>query len=208
MIVIIGPVTAVPAEPSGESTRSRLVAAAIAVFVEQGYENARVHDIARAAGLTTGAIYANYRGKADLLSDAIGARTAVEVDALMHDLGTGHARELLGALGDRLAQHREGPPPLLLDAISAARRDPELAAVLRTRLAHRSRAVAELTDAAKREGAIAAEVDTDAFARFCVTLAMGALVMRTVGTEPPDPAEWHSLIERLLDALAPTGEES
>ena len=55
------------------STRDRLVAAAIEVFVEQGYDGARVQDIARTAGLTTGAIYANYRGKADLLFDAIGA---------------------------------------------------------------------------------------------------------------------------------------
>lgn len=37
------------------STRERLVAAAIEVFREHGYERARVQDIARAAGLTTGA---------------------------------------------------------------------------------------------------------------------------------------------------------
>jgi AcrR family transcriptional regulator len=57
------------------STRDRLLAAAVEVFVEQGYEGARVQDIARAAGLTTGAIYANFRGKGDFNLDATGRVT-------------------------------------------------------------------------------------------------------------------------------------
>ncbi len=76
--------TAVATEPS---TRERLVAAAIEVFVEQGYEQARVQDIARAAGLTTGAIYANFRDKRELLLAAIADRTAAEVEALVQAAG-------------------------------------------------------------------------------------------------------------------------
>ncbi len=68
------------------TTRDRLVAAAIEVFVEQGYEGARLHDIARAAGLTTGAVYANYRSKGELLFDAIGERAAAELETLLHAL--------------------------------------------------------------------------------------------------------------------------
>jgi AcrR family transcriptional regulator len=185
-----------------ESTRERLITAAISVFVEQGYEQARVQDIARAAGLTTGAIYANYRGKADLLSDAINARTAAEVDALLHDQTAG-SRELLEALGDSLLRRRNEAPALLLDAIAAARRDDDLATTLRERLGSRERALAELTETAKRSGAIDDAVDTDTFARFCTMLAMGALVMRTLDTEPPDRDEWHALIGRLLDAVSP-----
>ena len=71
------------ATPPRPRRAERLIAAAIEVFAEQGYEGARVQDIARAAGLTTGAIYANYRGKAELLFDAIGARAGVELDALL-----------------------------------------------------------------------------------------------------------------------------
>src|SRR5947208_11040976 len=65
-----GLMAAVPAT----STRDRLLAAAVEVFVEQGYEGARLQDIARTAGLTTGAVYANFRGKDELLFAAIGAR--------------------------------------------------------------------------------------------------------------------------------------
>jgi hypothetical protein len=111
-------------------------------------------------------------------------------------------RQLLELLGDRLVRPRE-QIPLLLDAVAAARRDDELAIALRDRLGLREQILADLIARAKREGAVDDDVDTDAFARFCLTLAMGALVMRTLDATPPDGDAWHQLISRLLDAVAP-----
>ncbi|HYL50906.1 MAG TPA: TetR family transcriptional regulator [Acidimicrobiia bacterium] len=118
---------------SAPSTRERLIAAAIEVFRSDGYEGARVQDVARAAGMTTGAIYANYRGKADLLFDAIADRTDTELDSLLESTTAHETRELLGVLGDRLVQPRR-EPPLLLEAIVAARRDGTLRELLHERL--------------------------------------------------------------------------
>lgn len=58
-----------PAQP--DSTRQRLLTAATEVFVEKGYEGTRVAEIARRAGLTTGAIYGNFGSKAALLTEAL-----------------------------------------------------------------------------------------------------------------------------------------
>jgi AcrR family transcriptional regulator len=186
------------------STRDRLVAAAIQVFAEQGYEGARLQDIARAAGLTTGAVYANYRGKAELLFDAIGARAGAELDELLQGTASVGARTVLERLGDRLPEPRETAPSLLVDAIAAARRDPDLAALLRERLGKRESTLAEVVVRAKHDGSLSDAVSTDAFARFCSMLATGALVLRSLGVEQPDPDEWHALIARLLDSLAPS----
>jgi AcrR family transcriptional regulator len=183
-------------------TRERLIAAAIEVFAEQGYEGARLQDIARAAGLTTGAVYANFRGKAELLFAAIGARAGVELDGLLAASAAGDARTLLARLGDRLPARRD-EPALLVDAIAAARRDPELAALLRDRLGRREAMFADVIDRAKHDGAVADAISTDAFARFATMLATGALLMRELDVEQPDPDDWHGLIARLLDALAP-----
>src|SRR5438105_3425195 len=57
----------------------RLIDAAGEVFTEQGYDGVRVQDIARRAGLTTGAIYANFRNKAGLLLQTINALTAAHL---------------------------------------------------------------------------------------------------------------------------------
>ena len=188
------------AEPS---TRDRLVAAAIEVFAEQGYEGARLQDIARAAGLTTGAVYANYRGKAELLFDAIGARAGAELDGLLQGTPDAGARAVLERLGDRLPEPRAGSPMLLVDAIAAARRDEDLAVLLRARLEKREAMVAGVVAQAKHDGSVDDSLSTDAFARFATMLATGALVFRSLGIAQPDPEEWHALIARLLDSLAP-----
>lgn len=54
-------------------TRQRLLEAASEVFLEKGYDGTRVAEIARRAGLTTGAIYGNFHSKADLLTAALAA---------------------------------------------------------------------------------------------------------------------------------------
>lgn len=183
------------------STRERLLAAAVDVFVEQGYEQARVQDIARAAGLTTGAIYANFRGKSELLFEAIGARAHAELDTLLAEARTREPRELLEVLGDRLFQPRAGAP-LLIDAIAAARRDGELASALRERLDARERILVELVERAQAEGTMDSDIDAGVFGRFGLTLALGSLVLRTLQVAPPDSDEWHHMISRLLDAIS------
>src|SRR5262249_20597451 len=110
MTVII---TAVVQAPPAPSTRDRLRAAPIEVCADQGYEGARLQDIARAAGLTTGAVYANFRGKAELLFAAIGARAGVELDGLLSGATGADTRSLLERLGDRLPEPRSEPSLLV-----------------------------------------------------------------------------------------------
>jgi len=198
--------TAVVTEPN---TRERLVAAAIRVFVEQGYEQARVQDIARTAGMTTGAIYANFRDKRELLLAAIVSRTTAEVETLLQaaESTSTPPRDLLAALGSRIALRAEDRP-LLLDAVVASERDPALADQLRDLLQRRHTRIAGLVDDGKADHTIDPAIDTDVLTRFCLTLAFGSLVVRAAGLPQPDPDHWAALIERLLDSVAPAEEPS
>jgi AcrR family transcriptional regulator len=196
--------TTVAIEPS---TRDRLVTAAIQVFVEQGYEQARVQDIARAAGLTTGAIYANFRDKRELLLAAIASRTTAEVEKLLQAAESTPPRDLLAALGSHIA-FREDDRPLLLDAVVASERDPALAELLRDLLGRRHARIAGLVDNGKADHTIDPAINTDVLTRFCLTLALGSLVVRALALPQPDPDHWAALIERLLDSVAPAEEPS
>ena len=66
--------------------------------------------------------------------------------------------------------------------------------------------MSELIDRARAEGAIDPGTDAETVAYYCTTLAMGALVMRTLEHAPPDQDDWQALIHRLVDALAPQQE--
>jgi AcrR family transcriptional regulator len=195
------PVSGLPAP-----TRDRLLDAAVEVFRTHGYEGARVQDIARRAGLTTGAIYANFRGKADLLAEAMGRRARAEVDELLHD-ETRAPREVLHILGVRLSAPRtEDERPLLVDAIVAAQRDPELAALVHDALHEREVALTALVGAAQRDGTVDPALDTDTLTRYCLMLALGAMVVRSAGLDAADPRRWDALVARLLDAFTPSPE--
>ncbi len=61
-------------------TRSKLVEAAAELFAQRGFHGATLDEVARRAGMTTGAIYGNFKGKEDLFL-AIFEKPALGVDA-------------------------------------------------------------------------------------------------------------------------------
>ncbi|HEX7150656.1 MAG TPA: TetR/AcrR family transcriptional regulator [Thermoanaerobaculia bacterium] len=61
------PVTATREAFSGTSKRERILRAAVDVFAEHGYFNAKVAQIAKTAGVADGTIYLYFDGKEDLL---------------------------------------------------------------------------------------------------------------------------------------------
>jgi AcrR family transcriptional regulator len=56
---------------SKQRTRQKVLASARALFIERGYETSTVRDIARKAGMSTGAVFANFADKSDLFEAII-----------------------------------------------------------------------------------------------------------------------------------------
>jgi AcrR family transcriptional regulator len=56
-----------------QRTREKIVAAAAALFSERGYEGATIRDIAKAAGMSTGAVFASFADKSDLFGEIVAA---------------------------------------------------------------------------------------------------------------------------------------
>ena len=187
-----------------ESTRERLLDAAIQVFSERGYAGAGVQEIARRAGLTTGAIYANFRGKADLLFEAIGARSGDQLDDLLAWTAKASAGELLAELGSHLLDRKPSSRAagLLIEAFVAARRDDDLARLVQGLIGERARSIGALVELARSEGDVDDAVSTDALVGFSLVLALGSLLFTEIGIDRPEEDEWSSLIRRFVRALA------
>jgi AcrR family transcriptional regulator len=196
------PTTTGAATTPDPSVRDRLVGAAAEVFAERGYEGTRVQEIVRRAGLSTGAIYTNFRNKADLLLAAVGT---AQVDSLFATIElAGDAADGLRYAGHELPTARRDTRPLLFEAMVAARRDPEVAALLRRRLMKFRSLMAHAVAAGQRDGSVAADVDVDAAAEFCQALGMGFLLMEAVGLPHSDETAWRQLIDRLVDSITPS----
>lgn len=69
-----------------QDKRERIHRAAIEVFARRGYFNARVSEIARAAGVADGTIYLYFQGKEDLLIQVFREGMRVFLEALRREL--------------------------------------------------------------------------------------------------------------------------
>jgi AcrR family transcriptional regulator len=94
-----------------ERNRAALLASARRVFLERGYHGASVDQIAEAAGFSTGVVYSQFGGKADLFLALLEARIS--------ERAAGNARAAEGLAGD------EGIARLLEHAASVDRAEPE-----------------------------------------------------------------------------------
>lgn len=65
-----------------QQTRAKVLAAARRLFSEQGYEGATIRDIAAAAGMSTGAVFANFTDKSDLFREIMLTDMSALADAM------------------------------------------------------------------------------------------------------------------------------
>lgn len=81
-------------------TRQKVLQAARNLFAERGYDPATIRDIARAAGMSTGAVFANFQDKAELFETVFAEELAGARNDFLTGAGTdGPVRErLAGAL--------------------------------------------------------------------------------------------------------------
>lgn len=169
------------------------------MFAEEGYAGVTVRDLAQRMGLTTGAIYAHFRNKADLLVEAIDARVATDVDR-SRDLPETTFRDYLTELNSRVAE-RADLRSLLVEGAVAARNDPavreRLAAEQEQRLAEW---VAEYEAAADR-GELEAGLDMRAVVLMLWSMELGLGVIEGLGLEPPDAAAWGELTRRFVGGI-------
>jgi len=185
-------------------TRERLLAAAADVFAERGYDGTRVADIAAAAGVSNGALYAHFGSKAELLVTALRAHGQRQLsDLVTADPGRPITKSLL-AVGRGLRRGRESRGYLIVEALVAARRDKDVAGPMRELTAERADWLTGLMRTAQAGGEIDAALSPAALGHFCLLLAMGSALV-TPDLHGIGDAEWADLLTRITTALAPPG---
>jgi AcrR family transcriptional regulator len=191
------------AEQVAGTTRERLIEAAGDVIAEAGYDRAGVQEIARRAGLTNGAIYANFRDKSELLAEAVEVGL-VRLFGRMDDARDAGASpaEVIEMIGRTLALNTPARNRTLIsEALAAARRDPDVGERVRQLLRTLETHVACVVEEARGDGDIGEDVDPATVARFGVALAIGYHVTYAAGLPEPDHAAWTRLMTRVVGSL-------
>jgi AcrR family transcriptional regulator len=202
--------------PTDVSTRDRLLEAAYELLAARGYQATTVQAVAQRAGLTTGAIYANFGGKQDLMVHAVldqwyrterellaeflasyvsGAPPS-DLDALARATGAAdQAGEAppVDAFTRLLARHVAAPATpehrLLTEVTGAIVRDDLAESPLRVSVELIEQITRSSIEAGKALGQISAELSTDALVAVSVNVYLGAITSKALGLPQPDFAE-------------------
>jgi len=186
---------------TAEQTRDRLLRAAADVFAGRGYDGTRVAEIATEAGVSNGALYSHFGSKAELLVGSLrahGRRMLADLFAADPDRSI---TDLLLVIGRWLPKRRAPRGYLVVEALVAARRDEDVARLMRDYIGERADWLADLVRAGQSTGELDPSLSPDAVAHFCLLIGMGSALI------PPDlhavdDEEWADLLSRVVRALA------
>jgi len=187
-------------ESAGDPLRDQLLRAAGRVFAEKGYDGAKIMDIVKASGLSSGAVYGRFASKNELLLAAV--LEAVEQNPITSRLSEQPVAELLAEVS-RADEPLDDAEAMQLETFVAARREPALAAAIaEARRRWRTTIAAPLIERASQDGSASPDADFDSLVYLVQTLQLGLLVQRGAGQHAPDNDAWQRLVERLLRSMA------
>jgi AcrR family transcriptional regulator len=190
------------ASSSPAETRSRLIEAAIEVFLENGYAKTRVQDIAKRAGLTTGAMYAHFKNKAALLSEAIALHGDLALNELVDAMdGDRHGPAALTVGVRALAGESRPVDRLILEALAISARGEETEDLIGPALERMRELLRVRVDSAREAGVLDPSIDPEALVALFQRMVLGSIVAKAIDLPTEDPSASEHLIATILLSL-------
>jgi AcrR family transcriptional regulator len=191
--------------PKGEATRARLIELAADVFANEGYGAASIRDLADRSGLSSGAIYGTFRGKADLLAEAVDTVIASDEASLPSSVIEEMSLPDIDAYQYENIIKRDRFRALLLEAAVAARTDPDVKERLNEAVAPHIEMATDVHVEWQERAGVDRDLDMRALVLLLWSADLGLAVLDAIGFERPDPHTWAELMRRLLKSLETPG---
>lgn len=201
------PATGLRAERQRANSRAALVEAAYEEFAANGYEATTVSGIAARAGVTSGAVYAHFSGKLELLLETVGLAPVEDLVRAFGDAASLPWSQAIRRLSVEMASEPDDRTLLLLDVIVAARRNPALAKILNEGLKN----YLEGSEAAVRSGMAAGLVDPALapadLTRMLALISLGMIIFTALGEKGPSTGAFELVADLLLQSSGTPGGE-
>ncbi|VCU61923.1 transcriptional regulator, TetR family [Tritonibacter mobilis] len=203
-----------PAETKREkdlkARRAHILDAALMSFLERGYHQTGVRDIAKRAGVSLGNLYNHFSGKHDILAE-IAALEHVELQPFLAELGRdGSALEVLESFVRNYLAYLCAPENVILslEIASEAVRKPDIAEMFLKNQKVLQDALADLLTRGVTEGSLRPLPDTREAGRMILDALEGKALRATLqrGATKIDHAElWDFIKNALMTPVASPG---
>jgi AcrR family transcriptional regulator len=190
-----------PRAEQPEPSRKQLMAAAIDCFARLGYQGTTIDRIARAAGVTKGAVYYHFRDKEELLFEAVKDRVGGFERNVLERVAPGDVIESLRAVIDAcffhatVSNHRRFIITLMVEALDT---NPRLSAEFRNILRRMRSFLAGVVRRAQQQQAVRGDVAPEDVAAVIAGGIIGAEVQHY---QDPDEVDLRRVLDSLVEQL-------
>jgi AcrR family transcriptional regulator len=192
--------------PSGEATRSRLLAAAAALIVERGWSAVTTRAVAERAGVNQALVHYHFGSIDNLRRESVMARLTPELESLVQELLDD--RPLPGSihrvmrLVDRFDTHTE-LGVLMAEALLQATRDAEVTEAMAAIMGSWSEMLDPRLRVAQERGFVRDDIPAERLTPIIASFLDGFLIQRMA-----DPSlDAGAIADTLVALLGPTGEK-
>jgi AcrR family transcriptional regulator len=179
---------------------------------KNGPNSLRVSDVAERAGVAVGLLYHYFDDRDDLIDAVREAQFLARIEADIADLArkvgpneldtTAVLKVIIDDFSDPRSKKRRDFRLDRMEALAAARYNPELTKRLVQSQKRLSASIRATIEKAKADGIVAPEVDAHALAFFLEVLPLGT-GLATVYADMPSQEAWRGLLLRMLASLVP-----
>jgi len=183
------------------STRDRILTAATRFFAEQGFAGTSMPEIAKASGITAGAIYKHFESKADLLFE-VTRRALASIPFFVQASQGEYDATSLPFLGSVYTEPElKLVRQLSIEVHSAVTRDKKVERAVSTSMESASKWASGLLAAAQRAGKLDPKVDPLLAAHAYAVFAMGLTHMETLAPHLIGNPEWREFVVGRIAAI-------
>ena len=198
--------------PTSHETAELILAEAKAMIEESGDNAFRVTDLASRCNVAIGLLYHYFKDRDGLIAavreSQFLARIESDVEMLSNIVNhQGNAAEILKILVDDMSDPRNKIRNEFrldrMDALVAARHNPDLMKRLTNAEARLSAEIVAAVQQAKLDGLVDPAVDDKALAFMLEVIPLGTALSNVYGDYLPEPEAWRALLTRMLLSLLP-----
>jgi AcrR family transcriptional regulator len=182
------------------STRGRILSAAERLFAEHGFSNVSMPRIAKASGITAGAIYKHYDSKADLFFEVV-RHTVQSVRLPNLDGSATGVAALPGIVAAYTTPRLKLLRQLALEIHSASAKHPKVRRLLRQSIEGSIAQIGNDVAAAQRDQQVDDTLDPSFVACATMVFIMGLMHMETLVPQLVGDAAWHDFVRDRASTL-------
>ncbi|MEN6610837.1 MAG: TetR/AcrR family transcriptional regulator [Methanoregulaceae archaeon] len=182
-----------------EDAKKKIVQAAMAVAIRNGYQTMTVEDVAKEVGVTKGALYVYFQNKEELFNEVLIGISKMIREAMEYSHTEGDLDTVLNRLVDQLFRVVSPNVPVFAELVSISSRDPAVRRMIEEMLGRNVGIIENEIRILQEQNLLPEDLDLHAAALEVTSISIGMGARIYLGADREDTKKlWITSVKKIL----------